>query len=52
VTRINHGMVSLVAELRGHERQPAEELGQWKTRIEEHKTIDDSPAAIKPAAPW
>jgi hypothetical protein len=35
VTRIDPGMVSLVAELRGHERQAAEELRQWKTRVEE-----------------
>jgi hypothetical protein len=32
VTRIDPGVVSLVAELRGHERQAAEELDQWKTR--------------------
>jgi hypothetical protein len=31
VTRSAPGVVSLVAELRGHERQAAEELGQWKT---------------------
>jgi hypothetical protein len=43
-------VVSLVAELRGHERQTAEELGQRKTRVEEHKPLDASPAAIKPAA--
>jgi hypothetical protein len=49
-TRIDLGVVSLVAELRGHERQAAEELGQWKTRVEERKVIDASPAAIKPAA--
>jgi hypothetical protein len=30
-------VVSLVAELCGHERQAAEELGPWKTRVEEHK---------------
>jgi hypothetical protein len=30
VTRIDPGVVSLLAELRGHERQAAEELGQWK----------------------
>ena len=50
VTRIDPGLLSLVAELRGHERQGAEELGQWKTRAEERKVIDASPAAIKPAA--
>ena len=50
VTRIDPGVVSLVAELRGHERQAAEELGQRKTRVEEHKPLDASPAAIKPAA--
>jgi hypothetical protein len=31
VTRIDPGVVSLVAELRGHERQAAQELEQWKT---------------------
>ena len=31
VIRIDPGVVSLVAELRGHERQAAEEVGQWKT---------------------
>jgi hypothetical protein len=34
VTRIDPGVVSLVAELRGHERQAAEELGQWRTVVE------------------
>jgi hypothetical protein len=46
VTRIDPGVVSLVAELRGHERQAVEELGQWKTRVEERKHLDASPAAI------
>jgi hypothetical protein len=50
VTRIDPGVVSLVAELRGHERQAAGELGQWKTGIEEPKPLDASPSAIKPAA--
>jgi hypothetical protein len=40
VTRIAPGVVSLVAELRAHERQAAQELGQWTTRVEEHKRID------------
>ena len=35
VTRIDLGVVSLVAELRGHERQAAGELRQWKRRVEE-----------------
>jgi hypothetical protein len=46
VTRIDPGVVSLVAELRGHERQAAEELEQWKTHHEERRVIDASPAAI------
>ena len=29
MARVDPGVVSLVAELRGHERQAAEELGQW-----------------------
>jgi hypothetical protein len=42
----------------GGERQAAEELGRWNTRVEERKVIDASPAAItcrKPStgrAPW
>ena len=39
-------LVSLLAELRGHERQGAEELKQRKTHVEERKVIDASPAAI------
>ena len=35
VTRIDPGVVSLVAELRAHERQAAGELRQWKRRVEE-----------------
>jgi hypothetical protein len=45
VTRIDLGAVSLV-ELRGHERQATERLGQWKTRHAVRKVIDASPAAI------
>jgi hypothetical protein len=46
VTRIDAGVVSLVAELRAHERQAAQELDQWTTRVEERKALDASPAAI------
>jgi hypothetical protein len=46
VTRIDPCVVPLVGELRGHERQAAEELGQWKTHIEERKPVGASPAAI------
>ena len=46
VTRIDPGVVSLFAELRGHERQAAEELEQWKACVEERKVIDASPTAI------
>ena len=46
VTRIDPGVVSLVAELRGHESRAAEELEEWKTRVEEHKRLDAAPAAI------
>jgi hypothetical protein len=45
VARIDPGMVSLVAELRRHERRAAEEPEQGKTR-EEPKPADASPAAI------
>ena len=33
VVRIDPGVVSLGAELRGHGRRAAEELGRWKTRV-------------------
>ena len=36
----------MLAELRAHERQAAEELGQWKAVIEERKMSDATPAAI------
>jgi hypothetical protein len=53
VTRIDPGVVSRVAELRAHERQAAEELGQGKTHREERKLSAASPAEIKPGcAPW
>lgn len=44
VTRIALGVVSLVAELRGHERQAAEELDQWNTSHEAPEPLDGSPA--------
>ena len=37
MTRIDPGVVSLFAELRGHERRAAKELEQWKTRVGERK---------------
>jgi hypothetical protein len=46
VTRIDPVVVSLVAELRGQERQAAEELERWKTHSEERKPPDAWPAAI------
>ena len=46
MVRIDPGVISLFAELRGHERQAAEELGQWKTGVEERKPLDASRAAI------
>jgi hypothetical protein len=46
VTRIDLGVVSLFAEICRHERQAAEELGQWKTGVEEPKPLDASPAAF------
>jgi hypothetical protein len=58
VTRIDPGVVSLVADLRGHERKAAEELGRRNTVAEERKVIDASQVAItcrKPStgcAPW
>jgi hypothetical protein len=46
VTRIAPGVVSLVNGLRAHERQAAQELEQWKTRVGESKPLDASPAVI------
>jgi hypothetical protein len=46
VTRIDLGVVPLLAELRDHERQAAEELGQWETHHEDRKPLDASPTAI------
>jgi hypothetical protein len=40
VTRSDPGAVSLVAELRGHERRAVEELEQWKTRADYAKPLD------------
>ena len=37
VTRIDPGVVSPLAGLRGHGRRAAEDLGQWKTGVEERK---------------
>jgi hypothetical protein len=50
VTRSDPGVVSLVADLRGHERQAPEGLGQGKTHHEVRKVIDASPAAVTLAA--
>jgi hypothetical protein len=38
----------LLAELRAHEQQAAQELSQWqtKTMVEERKTLDATPAAV------
>jgi hypothetical protein len=41
VTRIDHGVVSLVAELSGHQRQAAEESEQWKTRVDHTRHADE-----------
>ena len=37
---------AILAELRAHERQAAEELEQWKTRTETKVTVDVSPVAM------
>ena len=37
VTRIDPGVVSPLTGLRGHGRRAAEDLGQWKTGVEERK---------------
>jgi hypothetical protein len=40
VYRIDPGVVALLAELRAHEKQAAEELGQWVEKREETSTVD------------
>ena len=42
-------LFSPVAELRGYDRQAAEELKQRKTHVEERKPLDASPAANRAA---
>jgi hypothetical protein len=37
----------LLAELRAHERQAAEELCQWKVAFDERKVADATPRAIE-----
>jgi hypothetical protein len=39
-TLVDPGVVSLVAELRGNEREAAQELEQWRTHLEERKLVD------------
>jgi hypothetical protein len=48
VTRIDPGVVSLVAGLGGPERQAAAEVDQWKTHHEERRVINASPTSIWP----
>jgi hypothetical protein len=40
VYRLDPGVVALLAELRAHEKQAAEELGQWVEKREETSTLD------------
>ena len=40
VYRLDPGVVALLAELRAHEKQAAEELGQWVEKREETSTVD------------
>jgi hypothetical protein len=39
---------ALLAELRAHEQQAAQELSQWQTKMvnDERKTLDATPAAV------
>ena len=46
MTRIDPGVVSLVAEFRAHEQPVDQELEKGKTHHEERRVIDASPAAI------
>ena len=45
VYRIDLGIVALASALLAHEKQAAEELGQWKTHHPEHKVFDVTPEA-------
>jgi hypothetical protein len=47
---LDPGVVSPVAELRGHERKAAEELGRGKTGVEERKTVEGGDRTGR--APW
>jgi hypothetical protein len=51
VTRIAPGVVSLVAELRAHERQAAEELASGRTHHEERRVIDARRRRLHVASP-
>ena len=46
VTRIDPAVIKLFAELRRHERQAAEELGQWKIGLAEPKPSEASQATF------
>jgi Terminase small subunit len=46
VTRIDPAIISLIAELLRHERQAAQELGQWKTGVAAPQPPDASPATF------
>jgi hypothetical protein len=47
VYRIDPGIVGLASELSGHEKQAAVELQQWRSHIEEHKTVEITPEAYE-----
>jgi hypothetical protein len=40
IFRVDPGLVALLAELRAHERQAAEELGQWEQRRADTTPVD------------
>src|SRR5450432_773201 len=46
VYRVDTGVVSLMTELRAHERQAAEELDQWKIRTVVETTVAVTPVAM------
>jgi hypothetical protein len=47
ITRIDPDVVFLIAELCGHERQSAEELGQRKTRVELLEALSAAAIALE-----
>ena len=48
VARVDSGLVLLLAEIRAHEQQAAQEIGQWQSKVvvAQKKLIDATPRAV------